>query len=211
MIALLTAAAWAVHNRVIDDRLLQRADRRHGDGAVGRLIQWQALIDALDNAKEEEKLQRVNGFFNAIPNRLDMDHWGESNYWATPYELLATNGGDCEDFAIAKYFTLKVMGVPESRLRITYVRAYSQSSDGLRIVPHMVLAYYPDETAEPLVLDNLRPEILPASRRTDLRPTYSFNALGLWSAKERGRGRRLGGTERINRWRDLLERMQEAF
>ena len=127
------------------------------------------------------------------------------DYWATPVEFLATDGGDCEDFAIAKYFTLRALGVPTDRMRITYVKAITLNQ------AHMVLAYYPSPGAEPLVLDNLIGEIKPASQRTDLVPVYSFNGDNLWVAREmRGQGQYVGSSSRIGLWRGLLERMRES-
>ncbi|WP_197479414.1 transglutaminase-like cysteine peptidase, partial [Oleiphilus sp. HI0132] len=81
--------------------------------------------------------------------------------WATPLEFLATNAGDCEDFSIAKYFTLREMGIPDDMIKITYVKALELNQ------AHMVLAYYPTPDAEPLILDNLINEIKPAGQRTD--------------------------------------------
>jgi len=83
--------------------------------------------------------------------------------------MLASNGADCEDFSIAKYFALKELGVPIERLRITYVKAVQLNQ------AHMVLAYYPAPKDEPLILDNLENGVRPASERTDLVPVYSFN------------------------------------
>jgi len=132
----------------------------------------------------------------------DQKHWNRKDYWATPVEFLSTYGGDCEDFSIAKYFTLIELGVPDERLRITYVKAVLLNQ------AHMVLAYYEEAESEPLILDNLDREIRSASWRDDLTPVYSFNGEGLWFAKERGQGRRVeGGSKRINLWRDMNVRM----
>jgi len=134
----------------------------------------------------------------------DKKHWHKEDYWATPVEFLSTNGGDCEDFSIAKYFTLLEIGVPDERLRITYVKAIRLNQ------AHMVLAYYETPESEPLILDNLTKRIQAASQRRDLLPVYSFNGSHLWMAKERGQGRRVaGGSQRINLWRDLNVRMQK--
>jgi hypothetical protein len=72
----------------------------------------------------------------------------------------------------------------------------------------MVLTYYSSPGAMPLVLDNLNPRILPANKRNDLAPVYSFNGDGLWLAKSRGRGLRVGTSKRINLWQDLKARMK---
>ncbi len=152
-----------------------------------------------------EKLERVNRFFNRLHFIDDTIHWQQEDYWATPVEFLASNGGDCEDFALAKYFTLRALGVPEERLALTYVKAVRLNR------AHMVLTYYPEPGAEPLVLDNLTEAIQPASRRTDLLPVYSFNGAGLWLAKQRGRGKKVGESGRLSRWRQLLNRMPDAL
>jgi len=73
---------------------------------------------------------------------------------------------------------------------------------------HMVLTYYPEPGAVPLVLDNLNKRILTANTRTDLAPVYSFNGDGLWLAKSRGKGMRVGTSKRINLWQDLKARMK---
>ncbi len=152
-----------------------------------------------------EKLERVNHFFNNIPFIADTIHWGKEDYWATPVEFLASDGGDCEDFAIAKYFTLISLGVAENQLTLTYVKALRLNQ------AHMVLTYYPAPGKEPLVLDNLVDTIAPSSKRTDLLPVYSFNGAGLWLAKQRERGKMLGDSSRLKRWQDLLNRMTEEF
>lgn len=122
-----------------------------------------------ERGREAAVLQLVNDTLNRIPYLTDQAHWGQADYWATPAESVASDGGDCEDYAIAKYYMLKELGVPLERLRITYVQALKLSE------AHMVLAYYPRPDAEPLVLDNLDRRVRPASERTDLVPVYSFN------------------------------------
>jgi len=120
---------------------------------------------------EAETLQIVN---DAINRRMkwvdDRTHWGMDDYWATPAESIATAGGDCEDYALAKYYMLKELGVPIAKLRITYVRQVTRGGSA-----HMVLAYYPAPAAEPLILDNVDPSVRGASKRNDLEPVYSFN------------------------------------
>jgi len=198
----------ATDDLILTERMAKFVQRIYGSDAVKRLIEWQNLIKSNMNKIEKEKLTAVNDFFNHIPNVSDMDNWGKKDYWATPLELLARNGGDCEDFAIAKYFTLRKLNVADKRLCLTYVRAYS-GRKRLVIIPHLVLTYYPRPDGDPFVLDNLLPDILPASQRRDLMPTYSFNGDGLWNSKERNRGKRIGSSKNIYPWQDLLTRIQE--
>jgi len=188
----------------LSDQTLQRAEAQYGSSARRRLLAWQELMRA-QYSDDLAKLEKVNRFFNKVRFLNDRDHWHTEDYWATPTEFLASDGGDCEDFAIAKYFTLIGLGVAESQLTLTYVKA-------LRLnLAHLVLTYYPAPGQEPLVLDNLVDDIEPSSRRTDLLPVYSFNGAGLWVAKQRGRGEMVGDGRRLRPWRELLTRMTEEL
>jgi len=187
---------------VISEQTMRRMVQRFGPDARGRLFAWQNLIQTTEG-NDQVKLERVNRFMNTVPFVDDAIHWGQPDYWATPMEFIASNGGDCEDFAIAKFFTLLKLGIPEDRLTLTYVKALRLNQ------AHMVLTYYPSPGAEPLVLDNLVPAILPSSRRTDLLPVYSINGAGLWLAKQRGKGKLVGSSDRLKHWNDLLDRMSD--
>lgn len=186
----------------LSEQLLSYVAEKYGKRAKGRLQDWEAVVNDNRGLTVQKKLELVNRFFNKLNFVDDIKHWNKEDYWATPVEFLSTNGGDCEDFSIAKYFTLKEMGVPVERMRITYVKAVKLNQ------AHMVLTYYAKPDAEPLVLDNLITDIKPASRRDDLVPVYSFNGDGLWLSKERGQGRRVGGSERISLWTDLGIRLE---
>jgi len=190
---------------LFDQQLLQRIETKYGKDARLRLENLVTLVTVEARGKpEDEKLQHVNNFFNQVPFIDDIIHWGKEDYWATPVEKLATFGGDCEDFSIAKYFALKQLGVPEDKLRLTYVKAIRLNQ------AHMVLTYFPEPTAMPLVLDNLVPGIRPAVERRDLVPVYSFNGDGLWLAKARGSGKRVGSSTKLSLWTDLMTRMDNS-
>jgi len=186
--------------------ILQKAEQRYGNlgAARGRIEAWDELIRASEQLPEPEKLAAVNRFFNRqFRFSDDIRTWRQSDYWATPIEALVKGAGDCEDYSIAKYFTLRRLGVPSDKLRITYVKAlrYNQA--------HMVLTYYASPTADPLVLDNLIGEIRPASQRKDLLPVYAFNAEGLSLPGQTGRK---SDTKKLSRWQDLLKKMRaEGF
>lgn len=191
-------------NFSLDRELLQKAERKYGINAYNRLTAWQDLIRQDRSKTDREKLEKVNSFFNSrIRFANDADVWGIQDYWATPIEFLCKSAGDCEDFAIAKYFTLKAIGMDDEKLRITYVKAIQYN------IHHMVLTYYSEPEAEPLVLDNLVDSINPASKRTDLMPIFGFNGSGLWMAKQRGKGKLAGSSSRIKLWQDLLQKMSE--
>ena len=170
--------------------------------AEKRVDAWKELIATKQSAPESYKLTLVNDFINRLNFVDDIDHWKKEDYWATPLETIKTDGGDCEDFVIAKYFTLKYLQVPEERMRITYVKALSINK------AHMVLSYFLTPESDPLVLDNLDREIKLSSQRKDLLPVYSFNAEGLWLAHQRGQGQYVGDSSKISLWQKLLEKMQ---
>lgn len=188
--------------------LLRHITGKWGEGGLQRVLSWQqfdhkqrALQGSFSNQAQTERnwLFSGNAFWNRIPYSSDKEHWGTADYWATPIETLGSNGGDCEDYSIGKYFTLKELGIPLRKLRITYVRALKLNES------HMVLAYYPEPDAEPYILDNLADEILPASRRLDLDPVFSFNDDDVWI--ERGGPSKTGKSSQIRLWRQLLEKM----
>ena len=131
----------------------------------------------------EQQLERTNTFFNRrLRFEDDLEIWKIKDYWATPIESLSRRAGDCEDFAIAKYVTLRLLGIPDDKLRLIYVRAQIGGSSSRVSQAHMVLGYFETPTADPLVLDNLTGEVRPATRRPDLTPVFSFNSAGLWVA-----------------------------
>lgn len=189
---------------VADPATLAAVERNFGPEAKQRLQRLAMILSQSRSLAEPDKLRVVNDFFNLLRFVPDKKEWGVDDYWASPLEFVSRNAGDCEDFALAKYFTLLALDVPGEKMRLTYVNALDLGQ------AHMVLAYYISPDAEPLVLDNLTPEILPASARTDLVPVYSFNGVGLWLAKERGQGRFAGSSEQLSRWVELNERMARS-
>jgi predicted transglutaminase-like cysteine proteinase len=190
---------------LFEPQMLQNMQRRYGDDALARLEQWRDLLLQGQSDSDWDRLNKVNTFFNHhLRFKSDSDLWGQTDYWATPLESLATAAGDCEDYVIAKYVSLRAMGISDLKLRIMYVRALSVNE------PHMVLIYLPTETAVPLVLDNMQKKIQPATQRTDLKPIYSFNAEGLWLAKANGLGRKVAGKTGGSNWQNLLKRIEKG-
>lgn len=169
------------------------------------LREWQNLILSNVETSEVNKLKQVNQFFNKLEFADDRDNWGEEDYWATPIEFVVCQAGDCEDFSIAKYFTLCAMGVPEDKLSFTYVKALKYNAY------HMVLTYDSIPGVEPLILDNIVNTVNSASERLDLVPIYRFDGTNLWLAKKQGRGKLVGSSNRLSRWQKLLERMSEII
>lgn len=198
-----TALLGGAQSIFIDEQALDRLEQKHGSPAARRVEAWNQLIQQNQHLDELDRLALVNDFFNTARFVDDIDLWGVRDYWATPLEFLIKDAGDCEDYSIAKYFTLRTLGIEEKKLRITYVTALELDQ------AHMVLAYYPTPTATPLILDNLDKRIRPATERTDLRPVYSFNAQDMWLARSRTEQLRAGSPSQLGPWQDLLRRIQK--
>jgi predicted transglutaminase-like cysteine proteinase len=188
--------------RAWDVERMTAAAHKLGPRAVAGLRALQPVLAATLELDEAARLIAVNQFYNhRIVFAEDIDVWGVADYWASPLEMLDKGRGDCEDYAIAKYFTLTTLGVPAARLRLVYVRAQIGGPGGI-VQPHMVLAYYAAPGDEPLILDNLIGDVRPASRRPDLIPVFSFNSEGLWQ----GTGQASAGDPqaRLSRWREVI-------
>jgi len=204
MIGLLASALCMAGEFTLTRQAIAKIKQEHGESAFQRVVYWQELISSGAGLSDMQKLRRVNDFFNALEFVNDIDHWGKKDYWATPLETLVSNGGDCEDFSIAKYFTLLEMGISAERMRLTYVKALRLNQ------AHMVLTYFPAPDDDPLVLDNLEKAISPASMRDDLQPVYSFNGNGLWLAKTRlADSKQVGRADRLAPWRDVIARISD--
>jgi len=202
---IITGSVFTGEKFNIDQKVLQKTQEKYGQEARMRLVSWEDILQQYSGATDREKLQKINSFFNKkIVFVNDINLYGVKDYWATPVEFLSRGAGDCEDYAIAKYFSLKMMGVAEEKLRIAYVKALQYN------IFHMVMLYYKNPGAEPLIIDSLIDSIKPASERRDLLPIFTFNGAGLWLAHDRGQGKLAGKTSRLTAWNDLLQRMAES-
>ena len=172
---------------------------------------WHNMISSSIGLNTDDQTKRVNESLNRIINwQEDQKIWGVSDYWSTPLETIGKKAGDCEDFAIIKYFSLLNLGVPINQLRLVYVKAKNGNGTSSDELAHMVLAYYPSPDSEPLILDNMLSDIKPAGRRPDLVPVFSFNGQGIYNSV--AGGGQATGIERLSKWQDLLQRAKnEGF
>ncbi|WP_230404560.1 MULTISPECIES: transglutaminase-like cysteine peptidase [Undibacterium] len=201
----------SVYSALNNDKL--RSSMRQQGGSEQTFNEWLNLMASLGDQSVEVKLQRVNSFFNKKLSYFeDIEIWGQSDYWATPLESMAKGKADCEDFVIAKYFSLRSLNIPDSQLRLVYVKAKIGGPNSSIQQAHMVLAYYPNVDGEPVILDNLITDIRPAARRGDLSPVFSFNSQGVFAGVAGNAQMGPGGTSRLSRWQDLLDRAhKEGF
>lgn len=166
------------------------------------------MLNGANGSPENQRLKEVNEFFNRrITYAENSQVWRQEDYWATPLETFGKGMADCKGFVISKYVSLRLLGVAPDKIRLTYVKARIGGPSSNITQAHMVLAYYPTPTTEPLILDNLITSIQPASQRPDLIPVFSFNMESIW----------VGGTQnnnvnRLTRWKQLLDKLKaEGF
>lgn len=152
--------------------MYQFVAEKYGGDAEHRMRRWHDLIEKNGHESWLDDLEAVNDFFNQVRWVSDSLHWGKKDYWQTPLETLVEFKGDCEDIAIAKYTTLRIMGYTEQQLNLVYSLAGK--------TPHMVLAFYPDGQTHPYVLDSLNPALLTSRQRPDLVTVFEFNNDALW-------------------------------
>lgn len=188
------------------------ADQMRGQFPAERIQvvnEWQALLEELDGQPENEQVLRINTFFHRnIRYQRDETLYEQNDYWASPLETLGYGRGDCEDWAIAKYISLRQLGVSDEKLRLIYVRARIGGPTSRLSEAHMVLGYYETPDAVPMIMDSLIGNVLPATQRDDLSPVFSFNAAGLWAGQGASRAN-ASPLARLSLWRDVIERMQQ--
>lgn len=204
LLLILFTNAYADYVYSIDNKTLQFINKEYGVNAEKRMINLVSLLNDVAKQNEVEKLKIINDFFNKIEYSSDEKAWMKKDYWASREEFLGIDEGDCEDYVIAKYFSLRQLGIPIERLYLTYVKAikYRQS--------HMVLTYYKTKDSVPLVLDNIVQVIEPATSRTDLRPLFSFNGEKIYMAKQRGLGKVIPqGKINLSKWSDLVLKIKK--
>lgn len=186
-------------------RFYQVTEQTYGAPSVRNAKRWQEMLENVKQMPGDlEKLKAVNAFFDRfIRYRLDDKNYGVKDYWASLLETLARGTGDCEDYAIAKYITLLLAGVEDTKLRLIYVKAQMGGPRSPIFEAHMVLGYYETPSAEPLILDSLVSLVQKASMRPDLKPVFSFNSEGLWAGLSTRSSSK--PTARLSRWQKVLE------
>jgi predicted transglutaminase-like cysteine proteinase len=135
------------------------------------LRNWLAYLETLKTLPLREQLIRVNRYANAKEYVLDIDNYQLEDYWAIAREFLY-NGGDCEDYAITKLFSLLWLGIPEEQLRLVVLQ-----DTNLRI-PHAVLAV--DLGDDIAILDNQIQEVVSHRAIIHYVPVYSINQQAWW-------------------------------
>lgn len=128
---------------------------------------WKAFINQNKNKSDKiALLDKVNNFINKVAYKDD-----NGDKWASPAEFMK-NGGDCEDYAIAKYMLLKEMGVSSSDMRVVVL------NDSLKGQMHAVLQV--DLVDDSYILDIEAPKIFRISDNRHYSPLYAINEKNWW-------------------------------
>jgi len=182
---------------IIPETIIQKAEKKYGMYVRNRYEAYNAKLRELQNSSTEVKLEEINSFFNNVPYGDDIKIWGQTDYWATPLEFLGKDSGDCEDYVIAKYFSLRNLGVESEKLYFSYVKSIRFKRT------HMVLSYFKTPSSMPLILDSVNFKILPADKRDDLIPIYNFNEKSFYSIRQNGQ--KVINNEKIHKtWEKLI-------
>ncbi len=170
-------SAYGSVYRPWSENVFQFVNANYGEQAEKRFRYLHGLI--LDNQQlnELEKLDLVNSTLNHLPWIADQQHWKNADYWATPFETIATFGGDCEDIAVAKFIMLRHLGIASENMRLCYVKIKKTGES------HMVLIYLTKplkamDKQQVYVLDNYVDPVMLAGQRKDLLAIYAFSASG---------------------------------
>jgi predicted transglutaminase-like cysteine proteinase len=162
-----------VLSRIEQERPTYEACARSSAACPSRgVMAWQAVIESESGRPPIDQVRAVNRFLNEWRYKPDDQNYGRHDYWATPLEFFEQSG-DCEDYAIVKYITLRRLGFAREKLRMVVVR------DVARDLAHAVLAVYLDDQV--YILDNLTNAVLPQERVAHYVPYYSVNETTRWA------------------------------
>ena len=173
-------------------------EKSSGKEAVERIFEYNEIFNSYKKDTSLKQLKKINSYLNRLSYKSDRENNNKKNHWATPKEFLISGYGDCEDYAIIKYYTLIKLGFDPRKLFITVVYHPATKS------PHMVLSYFHREDKIPLILDNSTSKILSLTKRDDLEIKGFLNSNGVY--KLNYRSRLVKGYSK--KFKNLLERVQ---
>ncbi|WP_323588887.1 transglutaminase-like cysteine peptidase [Aliarcobacter butzleri] len=183
-----------------DKNLIEKSTQK--SFILKRLAKYEEVRSKARNLDINKKLTQINLFINGSLAEFDNASMGIDDYWMTPKEFFIKGHGDCEDYVIAKYFTLLELGVKKENLYPAIVKVEGSTS------LHLVLLYVEDKNKSPLVLDNLSFKILPFSKRTDLTPIAAFNEIDSYTlTREKFLQKANVDWGKENKWEKLLNRV----
>lgn len=154
----------------------EERDARCREAGGGRCAyrEWRPLIERLRGQGRLTQVDEVNRFVNRWPYITDSVNWGVDDYWATPGEFFA-KGGDCEEYAVVKFLSLRALGFGDDELRLVAVMDLRQD------VEHVVTLVRVGRRT--LVLDNRVDGLVEADSVRHYKPVYSANERAWWHYK----------------------------
>ena len=171
-----------------------------------RLNKYKELKIQIKDYELLKKLSHVNSFINKILPAHDISTQASLDYWATPKEFLLQGHGDCEDYVIAKYFTLLELGIPKEKLYFAVVDIKGEKTS------HMILLYLETKESTPLVLDNLSSVVIPLTKRTKLIPKFAFNEIDSYRFSHEKFTQNVNiNWGKDNKWEKLLNRVYTLY
>lgn len=204
---------YAAHasSKVNQDKFYKSVIKQYGESAGIKVTNWLLMLNQVEDTQAEmQKVRQINQYFDrTLRYDEDPNIFAKKDHWAPISETLARGIGDCEDHAIAKYYSLRMTGVAEDKLRLLYVKARVGGPNSKRYQAHIVLGYFPAPGEEPFILDSLTSAIQPLSARRDLLTKYSFNSQFLWVARKQFN---LSSSSKIklSKWQRVLELTEQS-
>lgn len=166
--------AYASEYPHFSEHELKKIEKKSGTISINRILDYNENIASFKKHPKSKQLIQVNFYLNKLLPQYDAVTQKQEDHWATPKEFLITGYGDCEDYAIIKYFTLLKLGFEKEKLFLTTV--YDKYHGGY----HMVLSYFKTKSKPPLILDNLSFKILDLKQREDLEADMFINSDGVY-------------------------------
>ena len=146
--------------------------------SYNRILSYQSYLASIEQENKKTQLKKVNFYLNQLASKYDDIKLDNGDNWATPKEFLHSGYGDCEDYAIIKYYSLLKLGFDEKKL------FFATAEDQYFGSRHMVLCYFTRKNKAPLILDNLSFKILNIEERSDLKILYLLNPRGIYKIQK---------------------------
>lgn len=132
---------------------------------------WIKFLKLIRDKDKMTQLKLVNERMNKAKYITDIVNWGVKDYWESPGEFMA-RFGDCEDYSIIKYMSLRLLGFKEQELRVVAVKDLNLK------IGHAVLVVFID--GKTLVLDNQIKQVVEAETIRHYQPVFSINRQYWW-------------------------------
>lgn len=179
---------------------IDEIEKNFGKTAKNRIVDYSQTMERLKKFPQDEQLLRVNFYLNQLPFKQDIINYKNSDYWGTPKEFLACGYGDCEDYAIIKYFTLLKLGFEKEKLFVT------TSDEKFSAQAHMVLSYFKSKNEPPLILDSVSYKVLDLKKRVDLKAKIFISEDGSYKIDDNNNLIKVGDAPK--KFKELIEKIR---